>query len=80
MGDALIKSGNQREMTGSTEEAYKMADVVSSAWIAFIKTGNPNIKKLPKWQPYDPEVGNTMVFDNVSEVKNGHDAAILPFR
>lgn len=56
----------QREMTGGTEDAYKMADRISSAWINFIKTGNPNTSKLPEWEPFDPETRATMILDNKS--------------
>lgn len=56
----------QPEMTGATEEAYKLADKMSSAWIEFIRTGNPNVKGLPKWEPFDGEHQATMVFDNKS--------------
>ena len=33
----------QREMTGSSESAYKLQDIVSNYWIAFIKNGDPNV-------------------------------------
>ena len=70
---------NQREMTGGTPEAYKMADLVSSAWIAFIKTGDPNCKGLPKWEPFNPEENPTMVFDNVTALRKNHDAILLKY-
>ena len=70
---------NQREMTGGTPEAYKVADLVSSAWIAFIKTGNPNCKGLPAWEPFNPDENPTMVFDNVSELKKNHDRVMLQY-
>lgn len=59
---------SQREMTGGTRKAYKMADVVSSAWIQFIKTGNPNTKKLPEWEPFNAASEATMVLDNKSHM------------
>ena len=70
---------NQREMTGGTPEAYAVADVVSSAWIAFIKTGDPNCKDVPAWEPFNPQENPTMVFDNVTVLKKNHDAALLKF-
>ena len=70
---------NQREMTGGTPEAYKMADAVSDAWIAFIKTGDPNCSSLPKWEPFNPEENPTMVLDNVSQLKKNHDAVLLQY-
>lgn len=59
----------QREMTGSTPEAYQMEDCVSSAWIQFIKTGNPNTKALPQWEPFDPVTSATMVLSNDSHMQ-----------
>lgn len=59
----------QPEMTGATKEAYELADKMSSAWIAFIRNGNPNTKGLPKWEPYNDTTCPTMVFDNKSYIK-----------
>jgi len=56
--------GLQAEMNGATKEAYALADKMSSAWIAFIKTGNPNTKGLPLWEAFNAESKPTMVFDN----------------
>ena len=68
---------NQREMTGGTPEAYKMADVVSDAWIAFIKTGDPNCASLPAWEPFNPQEHNTMILDNTCKmVKNFVDVML----
>jgi para-nitrobenzyl esterase len=70
---------NQREMTGGTPEAYRLGDIVSSAWIAFIKNGDPNCKELPTWEPFNPDENPTMVFDNVSVLKKNHDAVMLKY-
>ena len=59
----------QPEMTGATEDAYKLADKMSSAWIAFIKTGNPNTKELPKWDAYNSVSEPTMIFENKSYLR-----------
>jgi para-nitrobenzyl esterase len=69
----------QREMTGGTLEAYKLADLISSAWISFIRTGNPNVKGLPEWEPYTAENGNTMIFDNECTVLHNHDRGLMKF-
>ena len=66
-----------RPMTGGGEDAYALADKISSAWISFVKTGNPNCKELPEWSPYSPERGATMIFDNQSEVRYNHDKALV---
>ena len=70
---------NQREMTGGTPEAYKMADAVSDAWIAFIKTGNPNCPSLPAWEPFNPQEHNTMILDNTSKMVKNFDDVMLQY-
>lgn len=65
------------EMTGGGKEAYTLADKMSSAWINFARTGNPNAKKLPAWAPYTPQNGVVMIFDNKCEVKNNPDKELL---
>jgi len=65
------------EMTGGGKEAYALADKMSSAWINFAKTGNPNNKKLPDWPAYTQQNGATMMFDNKCEVKNNPDKDLL---
>lgn len=59
----------QPEMTGATKDAYELADKMSSAWIAFIKTGNPNTKGIPQWQPYNSSDQSTMIFENKSYLR-----------
>jgi para-nitrobenzyl esterase len=66
-----------RTMTGGGEDAYKLADKISSAWISFIKTGDPNSEALPEWDPYTSENGSTMIFDNNCEIMYNHDKALV---
>lgn len=68
-----------RTLTGGGKEAYDLADKVSSAWINFVKTGNPNGKGLPKWEPYNPEKGATMIFDNSCKIVYNHDKKLIEF-
>ncbi len=64
--------------TGHGQEPYDLADKMSSAWINFAKTGNPNVKdKLPEWEAYTPENGSTMFFDNKCTVVHNHDRALM---
>jgi len=65
------------EMTGGGKEAYTLADKMSSAWINFARTGNPNAKGLPEWPAYSADNGYTMVFDNKCAVKANHDKELL---
>lgn len=68
------------DWTGNTEEAWKLSDKMSSAWLNFVKSGNPNVEGvLPKWNPYTAENGNTMYFDNICKIVNNHDKALMQF-
>jgi para-nitrobenzyl esterase len=66
-----------RTLTGGGKDAYALADKISSAWIAFVKTGNPSVDSLPKWEPYAPGKGATMIFDNRCEVRYNFDQALV---
>jgi para-nitrobenzyl esterase len=52
--------------TGPT--AQPMADKVSEAFLAFARTGDPNCKALPRWEPYGLPRRQTMLFDNASRL------------
>jgi para-nitrobenzyl esterase len=49
--------------TGNTPEAQKLAKTMATAWANFARTGNPGQPGLA-WTPFDPNRGQTMVFDN----------------
>ncbi|HYQ58599.1 MAG TPA: carboxylesterase family protein [Draconibacterium sp.] len=66
-------------LTGCTKEAYVLEDKISSAWINFIKTGDPNTKNLPKWEPYTEGKSNTMLLDNECKLVTDHDKALIEF-
>jgi para-nitrobenzyl esterase len=68
-----------RPLTGGGKDAYVLADKISSAWINFVKTGNPNAQSLPQWAPYSPSEGATMIFDNKCEIVHNHDKALMDF-
>ena len=57
-------------------EAQKVADAMSSAWIAFARTGKPDAKGLPYWPPYDTETRATMIFNVTSKVVNDPDSEL----
>lgn len=43
-----------------TEDDRRVADEVSSYWVNFVKTGDPNGKNLPLWMPFDASNPSTM--------------------
>ncbi|MCF8358123.1 MAG: carboxylesterase family protein [Prolixibacteraceae bacterium] len=68
------------DWTGNTDEAWEMADKMSSAWINFIKTANPNVEGvLPEWETYTAENGATMYFDNECKIVRNHDRELMNF-
>ncbi len=64
-------------MTGGSGKAQILAQKMSSAWINFARTGNPNHESLPQWDPYTAKKGATMCFDNVCEEKYNHDKELM---
>jgi para-nitrobenzyl esterase len=58
--DNVAAQGSRAE--GPTAQA--MADRMSEAFLAFARTGNPNCKANPRWEPYGLARRQTMVFDN----------------
>ena len=46
-----------------------LENIMSSYWVNFAKTGNPNSGKLPEWKTYDKHLGNVMLLDDMVEVK-----------
>lgn len=67
------------EMTGGGKPAYALADKMSSAWIQFARTGNPNHKNLPVWGAYNSTNTTTMYFDNVCTTGPQRDKELLEF-
>jgi para-nitrobenzyl esterase len=63
-----IESG--RSMVGPGPEPLRVSDLMSSAWIAFARSGDPNTNGLPRWPPYDLESRATMIFNLDSRVQN----------
>jgi para-nitrobenzyl esterase len=57
-----------RPLVGPGPEPQKLADQMSSAWIAFARTGNPNNPAIPAWPAYTAERRATMEFDVESKV------------
>lgn len=50
-------------ISGSGPDQQRLADLMSDAWIAFARTGNPATPTLPAWPRYDAKRRATMIFD-----------------
>lgn len=42
-----------------------LAHTMHEAWIAFVRTGDPNHPDMPTWSPYEKDTRTTMRFDSV---------------
>ena len=56
--------------SGGTREAFVLSKQISTAWVNFARTGNPNHDGLPHWPTYTAEHWATMYFDTPCEVRN----------
>jgi para-nitrobenzyl esterase len=57
-------------MVGRGDQPRALAEQMSSAWLAFARTGNPNNKSSPQWAPFRLPERTTMVFDVKSRTVN----------
>lgn len=57
-------------MTGEGADRADLAGLMSDAWIAFARTGDPNTEALPEWPSYDADTRATMLFNVPSKVEN----------
>jgi para-nitrobenzyl esterase len=46
-----------------TDEAQRIADLMSNAWLSFARTGSPRTQALSNWLPYDPKQRKVMRID-----------------
>jgi para-nitrobenzyl esterase len=59
--------------TGGGERPRKLSKKMAGYLLQFMRKGDPNGGDLLKWAQYSSEKGETMVFDDVCEVKNDPD-------
>jgi len=50
-------------------DAFVLSKQISTAWVNFARTGNPNHKGLPVWPAYTTDTRTTMYFDTPCEVR-----------
>jgi para-nitrobenzyl esterase len=59
--------------TGGGARPRNLAAKMSGSLARFMKTGDPNGGGLPEWPKYSSEKGETMILDDVSDVRNDPD-------
>jgi para-nitrobenzyl esterase len=62
---------------GGGPVVHRLADQMSSAWIAFARTGDPNGAGVPQWPAYTAARPATMVFAGQSAARIGYDADLI---
>ena len=63
----------KNDLPHPTAEDLRLADIMSSVWAQFAKTGNPQIEGLPDWHCYTAENGELMVFGPRCYIRNNPD-------
>ena len=63
--------------SGGSDEAIVLSRQVSTAWVSFARTGNPNHPDLPHWPKYTSERRATMQFDRQCEVRDAPESGGL---
>jgi len=62
-----------------TDTDRQLADTMSSYWVNFAATGDPNGKGLPEWPAYKAKSEKTMVLGDTVTAGSGIDPAMLSF-
>lgn len=64
------------EVCSIPDVSEELQDQIFGAFMSFVKTGNPNCDKLPRWPEVTPEQEPTMIFDRKCEVRMNFDDAL----
>lgn len=67
---AYVFSNLSRENKAYQDVDFKLAEMMTSYWVNFATTGDPNGKGLPKWKPYNHNVEPYLDFGDTVQVRN----------
>ncbi len=56
--------------SAGSPQAFALSKQISTAWVNFARSGNPNHSGLPHWPAYSTNTRATMYFDTSCEVRN----------
>ena len=59
--------------TGGGARPKALAEKMSDALLNFMRTGKPEAEGMPQWPSFTATNGETMILDDVCEVKNDPD-------
>lgn len=62
-------------MTGDTAQAHALAKAMSSAWVQFAATGDPNMSGLPQWPVYTSDERPIMLLGETPRISNDPQSA-----
>jgi para-nitrobenzyl esterase len=54
-------------------EAHALAEKISASWVAFARTGDPNVPQLPAWPAYTAAARDTLLFNDEIRVERDPD-------
>ena len=54
-----------------------MQDIMTGAWVAFARSGDPNHVGMPIWEPHTAEKGEIMIFDEQVGTRYDHDKELM---
>jgi carboxylesterase type B len=62
-----------------SEDDSVLADTISSYWLNFARTGDPNAAGLPPWPTYEPSTRMTMELGDAVKARPIHNLPRLQF-